>query len=121
MFFEFSQKVRWAFLCFNVTDLAFTIGRCVNPGLVNVLVKFSQWRGPETFAVKKESIVNHNVNSFDLFLVLLGGAILLKTLVFATFSYYSCPVWLKDFISLGAKFICFWGVPPFFEDEFNED
>ena len=63
VFFEISQDVRWAFLCFYVADLAFAIGRCADPGLVNVLIKFSQWRGPQTFAIMKESIVDYDVNS----------------------------------------------------------
>ena len=53
------------------TWLIWLIRRCVGPGLVNVLIKFSQGRGPQTLAIMKESIVNHDVNSFDLFPVLL--------------------------------------------------
>ena len=76
-FLRMFRTSHWAFLCFYVADLAFAIGRCVNPGLVNVLVKFSQWCGPQSFTVMKESIVHHDVNSFHLFPVLLGGTVLL--------------------------------------------
>ena len=62
---------------FFMADLAFAVRRCVDPRPVDVLIKFSQWRGPQTFAIMEESIVNHNVNPLDLFPVLLRGAVLL--------------------------------------------
>ena len=67
-----------------MADLAPAIKRCVNPRLMDAFIEFSQWRGPQAFAVLEESIVTQNVNPFDFFSVLLRRTVLLFSLLFPT-------------------------------------